>query len=247
MKRMLEKTGLASPRRIQDPYSLRCTPNVHGAVHGITSVARNVLEKELCSPSENPIVLVKKNKVVHQCGFHGIHVALVSDMLAEAYAVLGNLSERRGSQLLDSSLTGLPPFLAGRKSPTGFMLVHYLMAAQAAKLRHLATPLAVHNIPTSLLQEDYVSMSAEASLRLEEAFDTLMNVFAGEALLALRAYRLRKKKTCPLLKIPRIEGEYSRVMRRIADEMKKKVEGIISSYVEQGGLLDRAQQPLQDI
>ena len=164
-------------RRLQDPYSLRCTPQVLSAYAFVEEVAARILLCEACSPSDNPVVV--GDNVRHQCSFHGIHVGLAVDQLALAMALLANAAERRIAQLLEIEPGGRR-FLGDERSPHGMMIAHYTAAALTARLRQLASPHTVHSIPTSGLQEDLVSMSANAALRLLEGLDALKWIAAVE-------------------------------------------------------------------
>ncbi len=174
--------------RIQDPYSLRCSPYAFSAFGEVLKHVADVVLREICSPADNPIVIVDRCDVAHQCSFHGIYLGLAADYLAIAIAVLANVSERRITQLLNPEVNRVRnrPFLGDSGSPTGYMIAQYVAAARAAQLRHLASPQVVHNIPTSLLQEDFVSMSANAALRLLDMLDAAIDIASIELLLALR-------------------------------------------------------------
>ncbi|MET1101472.1 MAG: aromatic amino acid ammonia-lyase [Pyrodictiaceae archaeon] len=175
---------------IQDPYSLRCTPQIFSAVYSSLEQAALIGLCEACSPTDNPIVM--DGGVKHQCSFHGVHIALSADSLAIAMAVLANNAERRISQLLDKNTTRVETnFLGGPESPSGYMIAQYTAASRTALLRQIAAPYSVHNIPTSLLQEDVVSMSANASVRLLEGLNALIDVAAIELVLAARLAYLK--------------------------------------------------------
>jgi histidine ammonia-lyase len=169
------------PRRLQDPYSLRCLPNIIGAaINGIHYIER-IIANETCSSSSNPIVTSKG--VIHQCGFHAVYPSLAADHLALLNAWLGNLTERLANKLMDESYTGLPKFLAHSKSSVGGMIIHYTIASIAAELRADSAPRSVHNIPTSLDHEDLVSMAPNSGLRLLRMASRLIeSIYLLEAL-----------------------------------------------------------------
>ncbi len=177
-------------RRLQDPYSLRCFVQ---ALQTFCRVWRHVAEValcEACSPSDNPVVA--GGSVLHQCSFHGATIAAAADYLLVATAILANNAERRIAQLLER--VDEHPFLGDERSPHGLMIAHYTAAALTAKLRHLASPCTVHSIPTSGMQEDYVSMSSLSAVKLLEAVDLLEWITAIEALTAARLALLTGSK-----------------------------------------------------
>ena len=165
-------------RRLQDPYSLRCTPQVLGAVSEALNFAKRLLEEELCSSTENPIIV--NGEVKHWCGFHSIHVALAIDTMKLASTYIANLTERRLNQLLRSEITGLPEFLAGEMDSVGAMITQYAAASLTARIRWLANPQSTHSIPTSGLQEDIVPVSPESGYELLEAVRLLAYILSIE-------------------------------------------------------------------
>ncbi|MGC9071943.1 MAG: aromatic amino acid ammonia-lyase [Acidilobus sp.] len=177
--------SLASPcsrsPRLQDPYSIRCIPQVYGAAIEVLWAARDLLEREASSPSENPFIWGQG--VYHACNFHAMPAALSADMAKVALAAVGNSVERRTAQLLRSSITGLQEFLAASGSVVGAMIYQYTAASLSARLRALASPSSVHSIPTSGLQEDQVSMAPNAALDLVSAGASLLRLVAIESAL----------------------------------------------------------------
>jgi histidine ammonia-lyase len=178
--------------RVQDAYSLRCTPQVHGSVRDIIGFANRVAAIELDSAIDNPMILPDGR--VESCGnFHGAPLAHAADYLAVAIADLGALSERRTDRMMDANRShGLPPFLteeAGVNS--GMMIAHYTQAAMTAENRRLATPASVDSIPTSALQEDHVSLGWSACRKLRTAIDNLRAILAIEIVCGARALDLR--------------------------------------------------------
>ncbi|MEB3862309.1 MAG: aromatic amino acid ammonia-lyase [Desulfurococcales archaeon] len=166
--------------RLQDPYSIRCIPQVYSAVKAALAHARGMVEAELCSSTENP--LVAGGRVIHSCSFHSIAAGLAADYAGLALASLANMVERRIAQLMRSSITGLPEYLAGEDSSVGAMIIQYTAASLAARVRRLAQPSTVHNIPTSGLQEDIVPMSPDSGLKLLSIVDALAWLVAAERL-----------------------------------------------------------------
>jgi histidine ammonia-lyase len=178
--------------RVQDAYSLRCTPQVHGSVRDIVAFAERIASLELESAIDNPMILPDGR--VESCGnFHGAPLAHAADYLAVAVADLGALCERRTDRMLDRTRShGLPPFLtedAGVNS--GMMIAHYTQAAMVTENRRLASPASVDSIPTSALQEDHVSLGWSACRKLRRAIENLAGILAVEMVCAARALDLR--------------------------------------------------------
>ena len=178
--------------RVQDAYSLRCTPQVHGAARDTVEYARTIADRELVSFIDNPVVLPDGR--VESCGnFHGAPVAAVADFLAISVADVGAISERRTDRLLDPNRShGLPPFLtpdAGVNS--GLMIAQYTQAAMVTENRRLATPASTDTLPTSAMQEDHVSLGWSAARKLRVAAANLARILAVEITAATWAQTLR--------------------------------------------------------
>ncbi len=182
--------------RVQDAYSLRCAPQVAGAVRDTLDHARLVAGRELASAIDNPVVLAD-GRVESNGNFHGAPVGYVLDFLAIAAADLASISERRTDRMLDVARShGLPPFLAGDAGvDSGHMIGHYTQAGIVSELKRLAVPASVDSIPTSAMQEDHVSMGWAAARKLRRAVDGLTQVLAVEILTAARALDLRAPLT----------------------------------------------------
>jgi histidine ammonia-lyase len=178
--------------RVQDAYSLRCSPQVHGAVRDTLAHAEAVAATELASAIDNPVVTAD-GRVASNGNFHGAPVAYVLDFLAIAVADLASVAERRTDRMLDASRShGLPPFLAGDPGvDSGHMIAQYTQAAIVSELKRLAVPASVDSIPSSAMQEDHVSMGWSAARKLRRAIDGLTRVLAVELLTAARALELR--------------------------------------------------------
>jgi histidine ammonia-lyase len=171
--------------RVQDAYSLRCTPQVHGAVRDSLSQARTTLSIELNSATDNPLVFADSGEVVSGGNFHGQPLAMAADQIAIALATLAGICERRVEHMTNPHTSLLPPFLTADPGlNSGFMIAQVVAASLASELKALATPHSVDSIPTSGDQEDYVSMGMSASRRLERMLDALRNVIAIELLAA---------------------------------------------------------------
>ncbi|WP_298443980.1 histidine ammonia-lyase [uncultured Ferrimonas sp.] len=171
--------------KVQDPYSLRCQPQVMGAcLEQIRSAAKVLLVEANCV-SDNPLVFADDNDIVSGGNFHAEPVAMAADNLALAIAEIGALSERRMALLIDSAMTGLPPFLVDNGGVnSGFMIAQVTSAALASENKSLAHPASVDSLPTSANQEDHVSMATFAARRLREMSDNTAGVLAVELLAA---------------------------------------------------------------
>ena len=192
------------PHKVQDPYSIRCVPQVHGAVADALGYIRGVLEIEVNSATDNPLVFpdgagvdpaaaaTGGGRVISGGNFHGQPIALALDMLAIAVAEIGSISERRIAQLIDGRSSGLPPFLvehAGLNS--GLMLFQYTAAALVSENKVLAHPASVDSIPTSADQEDHVSMGPIAARKARDVVRNASTVVALELLCAAQGLDFR--------------------------------------------------------
>ena len=178
--------------RVQDAYSLRCAPQVAGAMRDTIAHAAQVASHELSSSIDNPVVL-PDGRVESNGNFHGAPVGYVLDFLAIAVADLASMSERRTDRLLDRNRShGLPPFLADDPGvDSGYMIAQYTQAGIVSELKRLAVPASVDSIPSSAMQEDHVSMGWSAGRKLRRSVDGLIRVLAIEAMTAARAVELR--------------------------------------------------------
>jgi histidine ammonia-lyase len=178
--------------RVQDAYSLRCAPQVHGAARDTLAHARTVAECELASAIDNPVVTAD-GRVLSNGNFHGAPLGYVLDFLAIVTADVASMAERRTDRMLDAARShGLPPFLAHDPGvDSGHMIAHYTQAAIVSELKRLAVPSSVDSIPSSAMQEDHVSMGWSAARKLRRAIDGLTRVLAIELLTAARALDLR--------------------------------------------------------
>lgn len=178
--------------RVQDAYSLRCSPQVHGAARDTLEHARVIASRELAAAVDNPVV-TEDGRVESNGNFHGAPVAYVLDFLAIAVADVASISERRTDRALDPARSqGLPPFLAHEVGvDSGLMIAQYAAAGIVSELKRLAAPASVDSIPSSAMQEDHVSMGWAAARKLRRAIDGLARVIAIEVLTATRALDLR--------------------------------------------------------
>ena len=178
--------------RVQDAYSLRCAPQVTGAVRDTIAHAKNVAHNELAASIDNPVIL-PTGEVTSNGNFHGAPVAYVLDFLAIAAADLGSICERRTDRLLDKNRNhGLPPFLAHDPGvDSGLMITQYTQAGLVSDCKRLAVPASVDSIPSSAMQEDHVSMGWHAGRKLRSAVSNLTTIIAIEFMAASRGLELR--------------------------------------------------------
>jgi histidine ammonia-lyase len=178
---------------VQDAYSLRCAPQVHGSVRDVLDYAEAVFTRELGSVVDNPIVFPEAGEVVSGGNFHGQPLAFALDFMTIGITELGSISERRTDRMLDPNhSSGLPPFLAAEAGlHSGYMLAQYTAAALVAENRVLSHPASVESIPTSGSQEDHVSMGWGAGRKLGEVLDNTARVVAVELVCAAQAADLR--------------------------------------------------------
>ena len=178
--------------RVQDAYSLRCSPQVHGAARDTLAHAITVADRELASAVDNPVVTLD-GRVESNGNFHGAPVAYVLDFLAIVIADVASMSERRTDRFLDVSRNhGLPPFLADDPGvDSGLMIAQYTAAGIVSELKRLASPASVDSIPSSAMQEDHVSMGWAGGRKLRRAVDGLARVLGIELITAARGVQLR--------------------------------------------------------
>ncbi len=229
--------------RVQDAYSLRCAPQVHGAARDTLDHAAAVAGRELAAAVDNPVVTVD-GRVESNGNFHGAPVGYVLDFLAIAVADVAGMSERRTDRFLDVARNhGLPPFLADDPGvDSGLMIAQYTAAGIVSELKRLAVPASVDSIPSSAMQEDHVSMGWAAARKLRRAVDGLARVLAVEVLTASRALELR----APLCPAPATAAALAAVRalgvpgpgpdRHLAPEIEA-----ITDAVRAGSLVDAAQ------
>jgi histidine ammonia-lyase len=226
-----------SEHKVQDAYSLRCMPQVHGAVRDALAELERVLAIEINSVTDNPLVF-PSGEVVSGGNFHGEPLALVLDHAAVAVAELASISERRTARLVDANLSGLPPFLAERPGvQSGLMIAHYTAAALVNELQTLVHPSSADTIPTSANQEDHVSMGATSALHLREIVDRAEHVLAIEALCAAQGLDFR----APLRPGEGVAAAHAAIRRRVPhlDEDRPPAPDIASvrNLVHAGDLL----------
>jgi histidine ammonia-lyase len=201
-----------SAHRVQDAYSLRCMPQVHGAVRDALEQLARVLAVELNAVTDNPLVF-PDGRIVSGGNFHGEPLALAIDYAKIALAELASISERRTARLVDAHLSGLPPFLSEAPGlQSGLMIVQYTAAALVNEMQTLTHPSSVDTIPTSANQEDHVSMGATGALHLREVLDKTEAVLAIEALCAAQGLDFR----APILPAPPLARAHARIREQVA-------------------------------
>lgn len=194
MRELLEGSQLiAQPKKhVQDPYSFRCIPQVHGASKDAIAYVGSVIETEINSATDNPTVFPDEDVVVSAGNFHGQPLALVLDYLAIAVAELGSISERRTYKLI-SAQRGLPSFLVAKPGlNSGFMIPQYTAASIVSQTKGLCMPASVDSIPSSQGQEDHVSMGSNAATKSARVVDNVERVLAIELLNAAQALEFRR-------------------------------------------------------
>jgi histidine ammonia-lyase len=249
LRRLLEGSAIVashrdSPHLVQDAYSLRCAPQVHGAARDVVRFARGVLEVELNAVSDNPIVLAEDDEVLSGGNFHGQPVAVALDALAAAVVSPAAMAERRLSRLLDPARNnGLPAFLVRESGlNSGFMLVQYTAASLVSECKTLAHPASVDSIESSAGQEDHVSMGMTAARHAREVVANAETVVALEALVAAQALDLRSPpEPAPATRAVR-EAIRARVAFLEADRELRPDLAAVTDLVHEGTVLEAAER-----
>ena len=250
---MLKNSGIVASHRendsrVQDAYSLRCAPQVNGAVRDTVSYASTIAQRELASNIDNPVVL-PDGRVESNGNFHGAPVGYVLDFLAIAAADLGSMAERRTDRALDQHRSaGLPPFLAHDPGvDSGLMIAQYTQAGLVSENKRLASPASVDSIPSSAMQEDHVSMGWSAARKLRKVVDNLTRILAIELVTAARAIELRTGLTP------------SPATARVVKELRAQVPGVgpdrflspeleaATTLVHSGVILSAAREVIKDL
>jgi len=227
---------LANPssNRVQDAYSLRCMPQVHGASRDAIDYVKQVIEREINSVTDNPLVFFETGEVLSGGNFHGQPVALALDFLAIALAELANISQLRIERMTNPALSmGLPAFLVEKSGLNdGFMVAQYTAAALVSENKILAHPASVDSIPTSADQEDHVSMGTTAARKCREILENLYYVLAIEAICACQGIDFRKKKPSS-----RLQPVYHKIREKVSfmavdREMNTDFEAVVAMIKE---------------
>jgi histidine ammonia-lyase len=236
--------------KVQDPYSLRCQPQVMGACLQQMRYAQEILVVEANGVSDNPLVFVENNDdadtptgdILSGGNFHAETVAMAADMLAIALSEIGALSERRMSLMIDTHLSGLPPFLVENGGVnSGFMIAQVTCAALASENKTLAHPASIDSLPTSANQEDHVSMATFAARRLRDIFDNVAGILAIEWLAACQGLDFRKpfktsEKLQVLMQLLRDQVPFYDKDRYFAPDIEKA-----KQLIKQHDLMDKTQ------
>ncbi|MDR1975148.1 MAG: histidine ammonia-lyase [Bacteroidales bacterium] len=196
---------MATKHHVQDPYSFRCMPQVHGASKDAIDYTTEIVLREINSATDNPTIFPDEDLIISAGNFHGQPLALAQDFLAIAVAELGNISERRTYQLIGGK-RGLPPFLV--KNPglnSGFMIPQYVAASIVSQNKQLCTPASIDSIESSQGQEDHVSMGANAATKAFRVIDNTERILAIELMNAAQAFEFRR----PLTTSPFLENIFS--------------------------------------
>lgn len=191
LRRLLEGSKQVTQpgeKRVQDAYSLRCIPQVHGASKDAFHYVRNVIDVELNAATDNPLLFPDEDEVISGGNFHGQPIALAADFLAIALAETGNISERRTERLVNPQLSGLPAFLTRQGGlHSGYMILQYTAASLVSENKTLCHPASVDSIPSSANQEDHVSMGSIAARKLKRIVDNVARILAIEYICAAQA------------------------------------------------------------
>ncbi len=236
--RVLENSRMTTKQgemRVQDPYVLRCAPQIHGASKDAINFIRERVEIEINAVTDNPLIFPEEDQVISGGNFHGQPMALPMDFLAIALSEIGNVSERRLERLVNPALSnGLPAFLTKRGGVnSGYMIVQYSAASLVSENKVLAHPASVDSIPSSANQEDHVSMGTIAARKAREILENSKKVVAMEIMAACQGIDLREERT-----LGRGSEQAYKVVRehiaRLEDDRVmyydiNKVEGLISS------------------
>ncbi|MCD6275355.1 MAG: histidine ammonia-lyase [Thermoplasmata archaeon] len=216
----------ARKEKVQDAYTLRCIPQVYGAVLDTINYVRSVVEREINSATDNPLIF---DEAISGGNFHGEPIALVMDFLAIALTDLGNMIERRIARLVDEKLSNLPPFLIENSGlNSGFMIPQYTAAALCNRNKILAYPASVDTIPTSANQEDHVSMGMNSAIKLREIVENLRYIVAIEYLCSNQALYFTGASAPNILEarkainIPKIERDTS--LHPLIENLREKIE-----------------------
>ena len=238
----IRSSHLSGDERVQDPYCLRCQPQVMGACLDLLQFAASTLETEANSVSDNPLIFgaERGGEALSGGNFHAEPVAFAADMIAMAICEIGSLAERRIAMLMDPALSGLPAFLTPQPGlNSGFMLAQVTAAALVSENKQRAYPASVDSIPTSANQEDHVSMAAHASRRLRPMADNALSIIAIEWLCAAQGCdfhaplasspTLEAVRTCLRARIPRLTDD-----RYIYPDIQAALEMVRSGQLIQG-------------
>jgi len=216
MRTLLQKSEIMESHKncgkVQDPYSLRCIPQVHGMTRDVLARAKEVLQTEINSVTDNPLVFADKKKILSGGNFHGEYVGVAMDHLAMCIQELASISEQRIQKLVNPAMSGLPAFLmkdAGLNS--GMMIVQYAAASLVSENKVLCHPATVDSIPTSADKEDHVSMGTIAAVKSRRVLSNCWNVLAMEYLCASQGLEFH----LPLKPAIKVNAAYKEIRKRV--------------------------------
>jgi histidine ammonia-lyase len=209
--------------RVQDAYALRCIPQVHGASRDAIEYVRNVIEVEINSVTDNPILFPDEGEVISGGNFHGQPVAIAMDFLGIAVSELANISERRIERLVNPALSDLPGFLTEKGGlNSGFMISQYVSASLVSENKVLTHPASVDSIPSSANQEDHVSMGTIAARKSREIIENSRNVLAIELLCAAQGIDLRGGEPAEATKV--VYNKIRKVVPKLEDDREYRLD-----------------------
>ena len=246
LRRLLAGSALRESHRycgrVQDAYSLRCMPQVHGAVRDALAFVETTLLVEMNSATDNPMVFADTGEILSGGNFHGQPVAIAADFMAIAAAQLAAISERRTERLVNPALSGLPAFLAHEGGlHSGLMMAHVTAAALVSESKALSHPASVDSIPTSAGKEDHVSMGPTAAWKAARVVANTSRVLAVELLAACEALDFRR----PLRSSPPLEAVHARVREQVPTHGHDRVLGpeieALATLLRTGAVLDAAE------
>lgn len=232
--------------RVQDPYSLRCAPQVFGAVREGLTFARGIIGRELNSATDNPLCFPEAGAIISGGNFHGQPVALALDVAKMVLTQMGNFSDRRSYRLLSAAFSGLPPFLARKPGlNSGYMVAQYTGASLCAENGILGVPATLHSIPTSAGMEDFNSMGATSAVQLRSIVENVRRIVAIELLCAVQGIEEHR----PLQSTRPLEAAVAAIRQRVPTmDRDRPLAGEIEQVAElirEGVLLEEVEKALQ--
>ncbi len=234
--------------KVQDPYSLRCVPQVHGASRQTIKHVDDVFSLEINSVTDNPLVFVDDGEVLSGGNFHGAPLALAMDYLAMGISEFGSISERRIEKMMNKEFSGLPPFLApGNGLHSGLMIAQVTAASLASENKILCHPASIDSIPTSTDKEDHVSMGVTSGRKLLEILFNVKHILAVEFLCNTQAIDLRR----PLRSSPGLESCHalirSNVLPLVKDRVLKSDIDAIVTFIKTGTIIEAVENQTEEL
>jgi histidine ammonia-lyase len=234
--------------KVQDPYSLRCVPQVHGACRQTWHHAKEVIEREVNAVTDNPLVFMEENLVISGGNFHGQALSFAMDYLAMGMAEICSISERRVEKMMNPTFSGLPAFLTAESGiNSGFMIAHVTSAALTSENKFLCHPASVDSVPTSTDKEDHVSMGVTAGRKLHEVLDNVENVLAIELICAAQAIEFHR----PLKSSDAIEAAHHMIRCHVEplgeDRILHKDMANIASLIRGNDILNAVEETVGEL